>query len=161
MNIDPNDFNINDLDSEIAVDQHCAQLLKQFHQQLCHEGIEALEAGQLAHGADYFLRDFVIADRRKNIFAVDPVCVKQFAGHWYITKNLEPNIKELAGMLQGVAVFYNYLLQQGLIEQAQLEQIVCATAEIDFYRQRIDQFWEIVDDGYHQWCAACPLPEIG
>ncbi len=154
------DFTINDLDSEITVDQRCSTLLKQFHQQLLKDKIEPLEAGQLAHGADYFLRDFIIADRRINIFDVAATNVHQFAGHWYITKNLEPNIKELANMLQGVAVFYTYLLQQQAISAINHEQIQQATANLDFYQQRIEQFWDICDDGYSTWCADCPLPEI-
>ncbi|MDY0191736.1 MAG: hypothetical protein RBR22_13500 [Desulfuromonas sp.] len=160
MTINIADFNISDLDSEIKVDQQCSKLLQQFHAQLLQDEIEPLVAGQLAHGADYFLRDFIIADRQMNIFTVDHNSVRQFAGHWYIIKNLEPNIKELANLLQGVAVFYTYLHQLELLEQDIHTQIQLATAELDFYQQRIDQFWDISDDGYHQWCAACPLPEI-
>ncbi|OQY17276.1 MAG: hypothetical protein B6I36_09185 [Desulfobacteraceae bacterium 4572_35.1] len=160
MTIKPNDFDISNLDSEMAADRHCSNLLKQFHQQLLKEEIDTLEAGQLAHGADYFLRDFIIADRRQNIFKIDPVHIKQFAGHWYIIKNLEPNIKELATILQGVAVFYSYLLQLNCIEQTRHDQIISATAELNFYQQRIDQFWDICDDGYHAWRGACPLPSI-
>jgi len=160
MTITSEDFNINDLDSEIRADQHCSKLLKQFHQQLLQDGIDPLEAGQLAHGADYFLRDFVIADRQMNIFQIDHNHIRQFAGHWYITKTLEPNIKELATLLQGVAVFCTYLLQQQLVQQDIHQQIQTATADLDFYQQRIEQFWDITDDGYYQWCAACPLPEL-
>ncbi len=161
MTIDIDDFNICDLDSEIRVDKQCSKLLKQFHLQLLQDDIAPLEAGQLAHGADYFLRDFIIADRRMNLFTIDHSSIRQFAGHWYITKNLEPNIKELTTLLQGIAVFCTYLLQQELLEQEIHRQIQLATAELDFYQQRIDQFWDISDDGYHQWCTACPLSEIG
>lgn len=160
MTLQPNQFTVTDLDSEIAVDGHCSELLKQFHQQLLQEGIDPLEAGQLAHGADYFLRDFIIGDRYMNLFTIDSCCVRQFAGHWYIIKNLEPNIKELATLLQGVAVFYAYLYQNGHISQSLSEQIQIETAELELYRDRIDQFWQITDDGYASWCQACPLPTI-
>lgn len=160
MTINVDDFNISDLDAEIKVDRQCSELLKKFHAQLLQDGIDPLEAGQLAHGADYFLRDFIIADRRMNLFQIDHDTIRQFAGHWYITKNLEPNIKELASLLQGIAVFCTYLLQRELLEQHIHQQIQRATAELDFYQQRIDQFWDMSDDGYHQWCSACPLHKI-
>ncbi|OQY25342.1 MAG: hypothetical protein B6I37_01450 [Desulfobacteraceae bacterium 4572_35.2] len=144
MTLQPNQFNVSDLDSEIAVDGRCCELLKQFHQQLLQEGIDPLEAGQIAHGADYFLRDFIIADRYMNLFTIEPCCVRQFAGHWYIIKNLEPNIKELATILQGVAVFYAYLHQNGHVSQSLSEQIQTETADLELYSGRIDQFWQII-----------------
>lgn len=160
MTLQQNQFTVTDLDSEIAVDGRCSELLKQFHQQLLQEGIDPLEGGQLANGADYFLRDFIIADRYMNLFTIDPCCVRQFAGHWYIIKNLEPNIKELATILQGVAVFYAYLYQNGHVSQILSEQIQTETADLELYNGRIDQFWQITDDGYAAWCQACPLPII-
>ena len=160
MTIEPNDFAITDLNSEISVDQLCLTLLKQFHQQLLQNSIDPLEAGQLALGADYFLRDFIIADRHMNIFTIDPDCIRQFAGHWYIIKNLEPNIKELASLLQGVGVFYTYLHQNELIAPTIHEHIQHATTDIKFYSQRIDQFLDITGNGYFSWCKSCPLPDI-
>lgn len=152
------DFTISGLDSEIAVDHRCSTLLKQFHQQLLADNVPPLEAGQLAHGADYFLREFIIGDCRENLFTIDPERVRQFAGHWYIIKNLEPNIKELTDILQGVAVFYTYLLEQGRINDALQQQVQRHATALDYYHQRINAFWEISDDGYHHWCAECPLP---
>jgi len=157
MTLITTDFDITDLDSEIIVDQRCCAILKEFHQQLLQDGIEPLQAGSLAHGADYFLRDFIIADRQLNIFNVDHTHVRQFACHWYITKNLEPNIKELAAILQGINLFYTLMHQQDLLEQEVQQQIEQATSQLEFYQQRIDQFWEISDDGYSLWCANCPL----
>lgn len=160
MTLQPNLFTVTDLDSEITIDGRCSELLKKFHHQLLQEGIDPLEAGQIAHGADYFLRDFIIADRYMNLFTIDPSCVRQFAGHWYIIKNLEPNIKELAAILQGVAVFYAYLQQNDYISQTLSDQIQKETADLDYYKERIEKFWDISDDGYTAWCQSCPLQTI-
>jgi hypothetical protein len=157
MTLVTTDFDITDLNSEILVDQHCCAILKEFHQQLLQDGIEPLQAGTLAHGADYFLRDFIISDRQINILHVDHKHIRQFAGHWFITKNLEPNIKELSAILQGVALFYTLMHAQELLAQETKQQIVQATADLEFYQQRIDQFWDISGDGYSLWCANCPL----
>lgn len=159
MTIKPDDFTITDLASELLVDRQCSTLLKQFHQQLLKDDIAPLEAGQLALGADYFLRDFIIGDRHMNIFTIDPDCVRQFAGHWYIIKNLDPNIKELTSLLQGVGVFYTYLRQQELITSTLNEHIQPATLDLEFYHQRIEQFLDITDNGYSAWCKSCPLPK--
>ncbi|MCD6526792.1 MAG: hypothetical protein J7K75_07385 [Desulfuromonas sp.] len=154
-----NNFTITGLDSEIEVDHRCSALLKQFHQQLLQDDIPALDAGQLALGADYFLREFIIGDCRENLLTIDPERVRQFAGHWYIIKTLEPNIKELADILQGVAVFYSYLFDQGWIDEQCQQQIQKNATTLDEYQQRINAFWEISDDGYRHWCEACPLPD--
>ena len=158
--MDKNTYNIDSLDSEIAVEHRCTALLKQFHANLLTEEIEALDAGQIAHGADYFLREFIIGTCRENLFDIEPVRVQQFAGHWYIVKTLEPNLKELTQILQGISVFYSYLHQQGALDSAKLEKIKTYSTDIDFYRRRIESFWDISGDtGYPQWCQACPLPE--
>jgi hypothetical protein len=159
--MDISTFTIHDLDSEIAVDHRCSTLLKQFHQSLLQEQIDPLEAGQLALGADYFVREFVVGECRENLFEINPVRVRQFAGHWYIIKTLEPNLKELTGILQGVAVFYAYLFQQGWLDEKNHQKIKTYTTNIDFYRQRIDTFWAISgEDGYDNWCQQCSLPQI-
>ncbi|MEA3465026.1 MAG: hypothetical protein U9R29_03325 [Thermodesulfobacteriota bacterium] len=160
MTIKHDDFTITDLESELVVDKQCSTILQQFHQQLLKDDIDPFEAGQLALGADYFLRDFIIGDRHLNIFTIDPDCVKQFAGHWYIIKNLEPNIKELTSLLQGIGVFYTYLLQQELITSTLNDHIQTATLDLPFYHQRIEQFLDITGDGYLCWCKECPLPRL-
>lgn len=152
------DYTITDLDSEILVDQRCSALLKQFHQQLIEQQFDPLLAGKIAHGADYFLRDFIIGDCRENPLTIQPERVRQFAGHWYIIKTLEPNLKELTDILQGIALFYSYLLQKQAISVGDQQHILQLTAELDFYQQRIDDFWSICADGYQQWRDQCPLP---
>ncbi|MBN2644763.1 MAG: hypothetical protein JXR59_04740 [Desulfuromonadaceae bacterium] len=160
IDIKAEDYRINNLDDEIRADQRSAELLRTFHRELLDTGIDPLEAGQLAHGADYFVRDFLIGNRRRNIITPDPLCVKQFAGHWYIIRNLEPNIDELAPMLDGIAAFYTFLENHNAMSAEQAEQIRCHCQELSFYRQRIADFWAIEDNGYDQWRKDCPLPSL-
>jgi hypothetical protein len=55
------DFTIvNDAD-ELRVDERCRELLQRFHRHLLDAGIPPAEAGELAHGADYYLRDFLVS----------------------------------------------------------------------------------------------------
>ncbi len=156
----PHLFNITCLEDEIRADQLCTELLKPFHAYLMEQQDEdPLSAGTLARGADHFLREFVIGDRRENPFHLQPERVRQFAGNWYIIKTLEPNIAELGDILEGVAAFYRWLADQNLYDTAQAEKVTWHCQQLDFYQQRIDQFWEIEGDGYSNWNSACPLPD--
>lgn len=151
-------YDIEDLDTEIKVDQLCSALLKSFHQYLLNERqIEPLEAGSLAAGADYFLREFIIGHRRTNIFDCTSEQVKQFGGNWYIVKNLEPNLSELAIILTGTASFFDFCAAKQLTSTANAEQIEQLCANFDFFQQRIDTFHEISGDGYRAWDQACPF----
>ena len=159
--VNRNNFNIVTLDDEIRVDKRCVDLLRHFNQHLtCQEGLLPEQAGEICHGADYFLREFMIADRRDNLFSAAAERVRQFAGHWYIIRTPEPNLTELKYVLRGTALFYNFLADQNLIDlQASLE-IAQQCDEIDYYQKRIDDFWAIEDDGFDAWRQACPLEPV-
>jgi hypothetical protein len=155
---DKKNYQIDGLESEISADRLCAALLKAFHQHLLRKGkMEPLEAGSHAAGADYFLREFMIGKRRDNIFNGSAELVRQFAGHWYIISNLEPNISELSKMLKGTASFYQYCAEYQLIDAINAEQIRAACNQAEFYQQRIEDFHNISGAGINTWEQACPL----
>lgn len=153
-----NQFEVRDLNDEIRVDQLCVQLLRIFcRDRIERHGIEPLAAGQLARGADYFLREFVVADRCENIFLLPPGRVRQFAGNWYIVKTLEPNLAELGDILMGVEAFYRFCFESGKVTAECLESIVRECGELEYYQRRIDTFWAITGDGFAAWDAECSL----
>ena len=152
------DFSIADLNDEILVDKLTVEFLTAFHRHLLVQlKLDPLVAGSRARGADYFLRDFIIADRRDNIFLLDPARIRQFAGNWYILSNMEPNMVELGEMLAGVAVFYEYCLDLGLIDAETAREIAAHCLAISYYAERIEAFHAIAGDGYIAWNAACPV----
>jgi len=153
-------FEIRTLQDEIRADALCQQLLQRFCRELVEGGqLSPQEAGTLAHGADYFLREFVIPDRRENIFELRPGRVRQFAGNWYIVHNLEPNLTELQDFLEGIAAFYAFCCKIGKVDEELAETVRGECAQLDYYRQRIDAFWAIEGDGYLAWERECTLKE--
>jgi hypothetical protein len=151
-------FDISSLDAEIRADRLCEALLRIFcHYQAEEGGLRPEDAGSLAHGADYLLREFIIGDRRENIFKVAPERIRQFAGNWYITKTLEPNLKELQSILQGTAEFYGFLSGFGLYPAEQTAKVRNFCRDLDYYQQRIDDYWSISEDGFSAWNTACPV----
>ncbi|TLM69299.1 MAG: hypothetical protein FDZ69_00565 [Deltaproteobacteria bacterium] len=157
--VDPGDFEVRTFDDEIRVDQLCTALLLAVRDRLLADGTgDPVEIGTICRGADYFLREFVIAECGDNLFRLPPERVRQFAGHWYIVRNLEPNIAELAAILAGICAVYHVLKDEGLVDAARAEEIGTACTELTWYRQRIDDFWDIAGDGFTAWQAACPLP---
>ncbi|MCK4508053.1 MAG: hypothetical protein KAU27_05910 [Desulfuromonadales bacterium] len=152
------DYNVETLDDEIRVDKLCVDILRHLYQDLTQQSkIAPEQAGEFCHGADYFLREFIIADRRVNLFDAMPIHVRQFAGHWYIIRTTEPNLTELKGILSGTAEFYRFLVRQGLITESVAKEIASQCQELDYYQQRIDDFWAIEGDGYNAWRQACPV----
>lgn len=159
--VDPADFDIRTFDDEIRVDEQCNRLLLAVRDQLLTEpGCTPLKAGELCQGADYFLREFIIAECADNLFDLPPERVRQFAGHWYIVRNLEPNIEELTRILTGVAACYRVLAEHHLVDQERAEAISILCDNLPWYRQRIDDFWAIEGDGYASWQDACPLTAL-
>jgi hypothetical protein len=155
------DYNIQNLDDEIRVDKLSVDLLRHLYQDLTQQrSVPPEQAGEFCQGADYFLREFIVADRCVNLFAVEALHVRQFAGHWYIVRTPEPNLTELKKILTGTAEFYGFLSRQGLVSEVAADEITSQCRELDYYQQRIDDFWAIEDDGYTAWQQACPLEPI-
>lgn len=153
-------FEIHSLQDEIRADELCQRLLQCFRRELLeNEKLPPAQAGALARGADYFLREFVIPDRRENIFALRPGRVRQFAGNWYIVRNLEPNMAELENILQGIAAFYAYCARVGKVSAELAETVRQECSLLDYFRQRIEDFWAIEGDDYLAWERACTLKE--
>ncbi len=154
---DIENFNVNTLDDEIRVDELCKKFLRLFYRDLVESrNLEPEDAAALTYGADYFLRDFIIADRRENIFRIDPRRLLQFGGNWYIVKNVEPNMEELNRQLDGTVLFYHFCAAHGKCRPALAEEIEQTCRDRNFYQQRIDSFWEI-ENNYPDWNRACAL----
>lgn len=154
------DFEVRTFEDEIRVDELCSRLLSAVRDQLLAGGTtDPSEAGALCHGADYFLREFVIAECHDNLFRLPAERVRQFAGHWYIVRTLEPNAAELTAILAGISACYQVFTDHGLVSRELAAAIGAACADLPSYCQRIETFWAIEGDGFDSWRAACPLPE--
>ena len=156
--VNPDDFTVHTLADEIRVDALCYRLLLAVRDQLLARRPAPAEVGRLCHGADLFLRDFVIAACGDNLFRLPPERVRQFAGHWYVVNTLEPHGDDLAVILAGITACYEVLAGHGLVSPALHNAVATACADLPAYRQRIDDYWAIVEDGYDRWRSACPLP---
>jgi hypothetical protein len=153
-------FEIHNLRDEIRADKLCTRFLKLFYLDLVgQEKLSPEEASALAYGADYFLREFVISDRRDNIFTLSSRRIRQFAANWYIVKNLEPNMGDLAGILKGIQAFYKYCHRAGKVSAEFLINVQKECSELDYYRQRIEAFWAIENNGYLTWEQECTLKD--
>ena len=156
--INASDYDIKDMDDEIRVDKLCVDLLRHLYQDLTQgQNIESEQAGSLCRGADYFLREFIIAEKCENLLQVEAKRVRQFAGHWYITRTPEPNLTELGEILSGTDAFFRFLSRQQLVSKENAEAIAEQCHEHDYYQARIDSFWDITDGGFDSWRQECPL----
>lgn len=151
-------YHIAGLEDEIRADRLCRRLLEHFYLERVQEGeLPAEEASALAYGADYFLREFVIGELRENILTLSAGRIRLFAGNWYIVKTLEPNLVELHGILEGVAAFYAYCARQELVPAPLAEEIRRQAQQLDYFRSRIESFWNLQGDAYPEWEAECSL----
>lgn len=157
MQLNKDDFTITGEDDELRVDERCCRLLRDFHQHLLSQDIPPAQAGQLAHSADYYLRDYLVSAQRANLFAETPGMVRRFAATWYIITTLDPTPGQLCTHLQGVQALYRYLREQDLISAEYLQTIGNECDQMPWYEERIGSFWAITGDGYRDWLARCPL----
>lgn len=151
------DFDVSSPEDEVRVDLLCQDLLLQFYQQLLAEGISPERATGFAGSADYFLRDYLVSIRQKNIFRQQPGMIRQFAGNWYIISTMEPDLSELSRHLEGVREFYRFLHRRSLIDGGFLENVEHECSDVDYYEGRIESFWNITGDGYGCWERECSL----
>ena len=155
---DAENYTIGTLEDEIRADQTCKVLLKLYHQYLLKDkSISPLEAGTQASGADYFLRDFMLDNRRTSPFKLSADLVRRFAGNWYIISTLEPNMVELKNILAGVSCFADFCVANNMIGQPLAKKINQSCSNIEFYQQRIDSFNDLSGDNFTAWNNDCPL----
>lgn len=157
MKHETKDFAIVTLDDELRVDALCRDLLMSFYRDKLQSGMDEHDATLLANSADFFVRDFVIGMRQKNLLLESHGLVRSFAGNWYIVNTLEPSEEELAGHLKGIREFYHYLRRQGLISDSFVASIDRECLDLAYYASRIESFWNISGDGYYDWAAECSL----
>ena len=151
------DFDVTTPEDELTVDGLCRDLLMQFYNLLLEEGVPPGQASAFAGSADYYLRDYLVSIRRKNLFQHEEGMIRQFAGNWYIVSTLEPNVKELAKHLEGIREFYRYLSRRELIGTKVLENVEQECSDLAYYDNRIESFWDISGDGYLSWEKECSL----
>ena len=155
---DPKKYTIVTLEDEIRVDKQCKVLLQHYHHFLLeNKDISPLQAGSHASGTDYFLRDFMIDNRRTNITAITAESIHGFAGNWYIINTLEPNMEELENILSGIDLFYRFCAEKSMLDPTLVGEVHQACSRIEYYRGRIESFHEISGDGYIVWKSSCPL----
>jgi hypothetical protein len=159
LKINKKDFDQETLDDALRVDRLCQDLLRGFYDALLEGGISPEEATRLANGADYYVRDFVVDNRARNVFDERSGLVRQFAGNWYIVSTIEPDIAQLGQYLEGILSFYRYLHDRKLVTDRFLRQIDQECGDLAFYERRIEEFWAIKGDGYVAWEKACSLKE--
>lgn len=157
MKLTKSDFQIASLEDELRVDGLCRELLMNFYLQSIESGMSEHEATLLANSADYFLRDYLIGSRQMNLLEPEDGVVRKFAGNWYIVNTLEPVIEEIETHLKGTRALYGFLRDHDVIDADRYADIEKECADIDYYRSRIDAFWDIKGDGYLEWERACSL----
>lgn len=150
------DFQFETIDEELLVDGRCQQVLKQFYLFLQQQGMPAEQASELAFSADLYLRDYLIDFGRQNIVRPKPGIVTKFAGSWFITHTLDPEIGLLARHLAAVSELYRYMHRQHLISADELGCLLAETGMLDYYRQRIDTFNSLTGADFAAWDAECP-----
>ena len=150
------DFEFDTIDEELLVDGRCQQILKQFYLFLQQQGMVAEQASELAFSADLYLRDYLIDFGRQNIVRPKPGIVTTFAGSWFITHTLDPDLAMLERHLTALSELYRYMHRQHLVSAEELSFILEEAAQIEFYRQRIDSFLNLTGEGFVAWDAGCP-----
>jgi hypothetical protein len=159
LRINKKEFDQETLDDVLRVDRLCQGILKHFYLSLQGEGHSPEAATRLAASADYFVRDFVVDNRVRNLFEERIGLVRQFAGNWYIVNTLEPDIKDLGEHLTGIAAFYRFLHDRKLISSSYLKRMEKECADLPYYESRIESFWAIKGDGYEAWEKVCSLKD--
>jgi hypothetical protein len=150
------DFEFDTIDEELLVDGRCQQILKHFYLSLQQQGMSAEEASELAFSADLYLRDYLIDFGRQNIVRPRPGIVTIFAGSWFITHTLDPEIVALERHLTALSELYRFLHRQHFISAEELSFLLKEAGQLEFYRQRIDSFLNLTGEGFVAWDAECP-----
>jgi len=150
------DFEFATLEEELQVDQRCQQILKYFYLHLQQAGMVAERASELAFSADLYVRDYLLDFACQNIMRPQAGIIRKFAGSWFITHTLDPELVLLERHLAAIVELYRFLHRQHLVSADELAFLLEEAGQVDFYQKRIDTFLNISGDGFVEWNAECP-----
>ena len=150
------DYEFDTIDEELLVDERCQQILKQYYLSLQQQGMTAEHASELAFSADLYLRDYLIDYGRQNIVRPQPGIVTKFAGSWFITHTLDPEMTLLERHLTALSELYRFMHRRHLISADELSFLLQEAGQLEYYRQRIETFLNLTGDGFVAWDAECP-----
>lgn len=154
-------FDFSNLDEELLADKHCHQLLHRFYTWLQEEhGKDAAQASQLAYCVDYYLRDYLMDTLCRNVVRAKPGLIRCFGGTWYIIRNMEPDYEHLLQHLEGIGFWYMFLHQLELITADELATVKSETADLNWFKERINSFNLLESDGYEKWEKECSLGKM-
>ncbi len=150
-------FESDTMKNEIAADERCRTLVRQFHDDLLARGYTALNASDFAYSADFYLRDYLLDFCRLDFNFPEPGMIRKFAANWFIRTTLDPDISVLKRHLEGIRELYDFMRREKLISDEQFHLILPELSDIEYYSRRIDSFNSIAGDGYAAWEAECPI----
>ena len=145
------------IEEELEKSKRDSELLKKFYNYLLISEDEK-SASEMAYCADYYLRDYVVDFLRLNITSPLPQIVTYFAGNWFITRTLDPEISILVKYLKAIGKLYTYLSENHLISQEELKQINEELSDVSFFEYRIKTFDKVTGDEYLKWLSECKKP---
>ena len=157
ITFDHEDFDFETMEEELRADEQCQKLLQQFYIWLQQSGLTPEHASELAYSADYYLRDYLLDFLQRNALRPQSGQVHYFAGNWYITRTLEPEMTVLGRHLEALAALYSFMYELNLVSAEQRDQMLQETAELEYYQQRIASFLALAGEGYEEWDRACQL----
>ena len=139
-------------DDFVRLDTLCHQLLREFVVWLREErNLEPPQAGDMAHAADRYLRDFVVDIKETGPADADPTLVRQYLGNWYIIHTLEPTPEEIDRLAIALRLLQQYLSHRGILSPAAAAAASEHLQETRFYHQRLAEFWELGPDQIAGW----------
>ncbi len=157
ITFDHEDFDFETMEEELRADEQCQKLLQQFYIWLQQSGLTPEHASELAYSADYYLRDYVLDFLQRNALRPQSGQIRYFAGNWYITRTLEPEMAVLERHLEALAALYRFMHELNLVHSDQLDQMLQEATQLEYYQQRIASFLALAGEGYEEWYRACQL----
>lgn len=140
----------------VRLDGLCAELLGDFYGWLQASeggGLGPVDASPLAHGADRYLRDFVVDVRETGPSDADPGLPRQYLANWYIVNTLEPSHAEIDLILRALQLLYRYLGSTGVLDPGDARAVVETLEDAEIFHRRLEDFWNLTPDGVPAWRA--------
>jgi len=153
---DESEFTLRGADDFVRLDQRCLELLREFFAWLQEPGggrAEPQHAARLAHAADRYLRDFVVDIMETGPADADPTLPSRYLANWYVIHTLEPTHAELDLIREALSRLYPFLTQREIVPAQTSEAVLGALADGEFFRARLEAFWELTPDAIAAWRA--------
>lgn len=134
------------------------QLIKDFHHELCRQGMSRQMAVRHRDKLRFFLHAYLAEQWPRDIDRIDGEIIRDFLGAWFL-RHVGGSKADLAAFLNTFRRFYDFLYHAGITSGEERDEVCMVCEGRGFFMDRYDEYFNPVPGVWERPGSGMALPE--